>query len=561
VISKFCDDGRVKQESSNSINKMLKLHLSHLTHPISILFVSLLSLTSCTSSQTSQSNSKVLVYGSGGDPVNLEPGNVTDGNSLIVHSQIYDRLLDFKPGTAELQPALATQWSSSPDGKVWTFKLRKGVKFQDGTELNAAAVAFNIQRWWDSAHPQGYRQAGKVYEIWPQLFGGFKGDPKSLLKDIKTPDALTVQFVLKQPFAAFPDAIGSSYFGIASPAAIKKAGARYGTPGALAIGTGPFQFKEWKMGDRVVLTKNPTYWQPNLPKSDQVVIRFIKDPAARLAQIRAGQLDLTVQLIPDQQSEIKADPNLKIIPRPSFNVGYLSLNPSYKPLSDKRVRQAIAHALNRPAMVKAFWGGMATTDDHFTPPILAWSQLATLKGYEFNPQTAKHLLQAAGYGKGFDLDLWYMPVSRPSFPTPKAIAEAMASDLGAVGIRAKLKTKDWAAYLSDRHKAPGYQAFMMGWTGDYGDPDTFYYPHFGPGSTHDIGNWKNEQVWTLLEAARATTNKSQHVKMYAQVDQLLAQESLRLPIVHSQELLAHRKNLKGWVPSPLGVESFAAIQK
>ncbi len=539
---------------------MLTLNQKILTSHFSILLMSLLSLTSCNSSQT-QSNSKVLVYGAGGDPVNLEPGNVTDGNSLIVHAQIYDRLLDFNPGTAELQPALATQWSSSPDGKLWTFKLRKGVKFQDGTEFNSEAVAFNVRRWWDPAHPQGYRQAGKIYEIWPQLFGGFKGDPKSLLTDIKTPDASTVQFVLKQSFAAFPDAIGSSYFGIASPTAIKKAGARYGTPSGLAVGTGPFLFKEWKTGDRVVLTKNLSYWKPDLPKSDQMVMRFVKDPAARLAQLRSGQLDFTVELIPDQKNEVNADPNLKIVARPSFNVGHLSLNPSYKPLADRRVRQAIAHSLNRPALVKAFWGGMATTDDHFTPPILAWSQLATLKGLDFNRQTAKKLLKDAGYEKGFDLDLWYMPVSRPSFPTPKAIAEAMASDLGAVGIRAKLKTKDWAAYLSDRRKAPGYQAFMLGWTGDYGDPDTFYYPHFGPGSTQDIGNWQNEKVLTLLEKARSVTQKDQRASLYAQLDQLLAQEAIRLPIVHSQELLAQRKTLNGWVPSPLGVESFAAIQK
>ncbi|MGB8703172.1 MAG: ABC transporter substrate-binding protein, partial [Thermosynechococcaceae cyanobacterium] len=538
---------------------MTKRDLSLLGQLLCVVCLGGLGLTSCTS--TSNQKAKVLVYGSGGDPVNLEPGNVTDGNSLIVQTQIYDRLLDFKPGTTDLQPALATQWSSSPDGTVWTFKLRQGVQFQDGTAFNAAAVVFNVQRWWDPSHPQGHRSAGKVYEIWSQLFGGFKGDPNSLLQAVKTPDAATVQFVLKQPFAAFPDAIASGYFGIASPAAIQKAGPKYGTPGSLAVGTGPFRFQEWRTGDRIVLTKNPSYWQPSLPKSDQVVIRFVKDPAARLAQLRAGQLDFTVDMVPDQQPEIKADPKLQAIVRPSFNVGYLGLNPSYKPLADVRVRQAIAHALNRPAMTKAFWGGLAQTDDHFTPPILAWSQFTALKGYAYAPSTAKQLLTAAGYPQGFTLDLWYMPVSRQSFPTPKAIAEAMAADLAAVGIRANLKTKDWAAYLSDRHKPPGYQAFMLGWTGDYGDPDTFYYPHFGPGGTSDIGNWKDESLWKLLATARAAGDREQRAKLYAQADQILNREVLRLPIVHSQALLAQRATLSGWVPSPLGIESFAAIQR
>ncbi|HAX80712.1 MAG TPA: ABC transporter substrate-binding protein, partial [Cyanobacteria bacterium UBA11372] len=137
----------------------------------------------------------VLVYGSGGQPVNLEPGNITDGNSTIVQDQIYDRLLEFKPGTTELAPSLATNWSVSQDGKTWTFKLRSGVKFHDGSEFNALAVKFNVERWWDEKHPNGYRDAGKTYQIWPQVFGGFKGEPNSLLQNIVVVDKSTIQFV------------------------------------------------------------------------------------------------------------------------------------------------------------------------------------------------------------------------------------------------------------------------------------------------------------------------------------------------------------------------------
>jgi peptide/nickel transport system substrate-binding protein len=139
---------------------------------LSLLIVTALSVVSCAPAGNS---SKVLIYGATGDPINLEPGNVTDGNSLVVQIQLYDRLLDFKPGTAELQPALATAWSSDATGQIWTFKLRPGVKFHDGTTLDAEAVAFNFRRWWDAADPQGYRQAGKIYEIWTALLGGFKG--------------------------------------------------------------------------------------------------------------------------------------------------------------------------------------------------------------------------------------------------------------------------------------------------------------------------------------------------------------------------------------------------
>lgn len=514
-----------------------------------------------TPTATAPTQKQVLVYGSVGSPVNLEPGNITEGNSLIVQQQIYERLIEFKPGTTDPQPALATSWSVSADGKVWTFKLRPGVKFHDGTNFDAQAVKFNVERWWDAKNPNGYRNAGRSYEIWQQIFGGFKGEPNSLLQNLVAVDNSTIQFVLKQPFAAFPVAIGSGYFGIASPAAIKKAGENYGTPSSLAVGTGPFIFKQWRTGDRVLLEKNPNYWQKGFPKSNQLVIRFVTDPAARLAQLRAGQIDLTVDFAPDQNKELQSDENLDPVPRPSFNVGYLALNPSYKPLADVRVRQAIALGINRKQIVQGFWGDLGQHTPHFTPPSLNWSQSNKITEYEHNPQKAKQLLTEAGYPNGFDLELWYMPVSRPYFPTPKPIAEAFAADLSAIGIRVKLNTKDWAAYLADRKKSPGYQAYMMGWTGDYGDPDNFYYPHFGPGGTDDLGGWKNNRVIQLLNQGRATGDKAARTKIYAEVDEILHRELVRLPIVHSQPLAAKRKNIQGWVPSPLGTETFEAVEK
>ena len=502
-----------------------------------------------------------LVYGSVGQPVNLEPGNISDGNSIMVQDQIYNRLMEFKPGTTELVPGLATEWSVSKDGKTWTFKLREGVKFHDGTDFNAQAVKFNVERWWDPKNQYGYRNAGKTYEIWGDLFGGYKGSAYSFLQEVVVEGKNTVKFLLKQPFAAFPSAIAAGYFGIASPSAIKKAGASYGTPSSTAVGTGPFIFKEWRPGDRIVLEKNPNYWKRGFPKSDQLVMRFITDPAARLAQLRAGTIDFTVDLTPDQLAEIQRDPNLQAINRPSFNVGYLGLNPSYKPLSKIEVRQAIAVAINQKEIVKAFWGELGECTGHFTPPLFEDYQSEKVTKYPYNPPAAKQTIAQAGYPNGFDLELWYMPVSRPYFPNPKPIAEAIAAELSAIGIKVKLKTKDWAAYLADRKKPPGYQAFMLGWTGDASDPDNFYYSHFGPGATTDLGNWKNDQVIKLLNQGRATGDKAERTKIYKQVDEILYQEVVRIPIVHSQPLLAKRKKVTGWTPSPLGSEPLDEVTK
>ena len=545
---------------------------------LAVAFALAIALSDCSSPSTNQASNSTsspstpaatpaaapagaLVFGSGGEPVNLESGNITEGNSIYLQDQIYDRLIAFKPGTKELEPGLATEWKPSDGGKVWTFKLRPGIKFHDGTDFDAEAVRFNVDRWWNEKSEYGYRNAGKTYEIWGELFGGYKGTPKSLVQDVVAEGKDSVKFVLKQPFTAFPAALATGYFGIASPAAIKKAQAKYGTPSSLAVGTGPFVFKEWRTGDSIVLTKNPNYWKQGLPKSEQLVFRFITDPAARLAQLRAGTIDLTVDLAPDQLKELQKDSNLTAVPRPSLNVGYLGLNTSYEPFKKPEVRQAIAQAINKSEIVKAFWGESAESDPHFTPPTFKEFQSQNLTDYHFDPQKAKQLLAQAGYPNGFNLQLWYMPVSRPYYPTPKPIAEAFAADLNAIGIKVSLQTKDWAAYLADRNKPPGFQAFMMGWTADYGDPDNFYYPHFGPGSTADIGNWKNEQVFQLLDQGRAASGKAERIKIYQQVEEILNKEVVRVPIVHSQPLLAKRKNVNGWTPSPLGSEPLESVSK
>ncbi|MGF1537949.1 MAG: ABC transporter substrate-binding protein [Elainellaceae cyanobacterium] len=502
-----------------------------------------------------------LVYGAGGQPVALTPGNITDGNSLIAQYQIYDRLIDTEPGSTELIPSLATDWSASDDGLTWTFNLRDDVTFHDGTDFNAEAVVFNFNRWWDPEFEFGYREEGALYEIWTYLFGGFKGDEASTVASIEAVGDYTVEFGLAEPFAAFPAAISSGYFGMASPTAIQEAGADFGTPSGAAVGTGPFVFEEWISGDRITYTKNENYWQDGLPKVDQLVISFVEDPAARLAQLRAGGLDFTVDLTPDQLPEIEGDDSLEAVFRPSFNVGYLALNPSYEPLSSPEVRQAIAQAINKPAIVDAFWGELGNTDGHFVPASLEDYRAEGVDDYAYAPEAAQQALADAGYADGFEMDLWYMPVSRPYFPNPKPIAEAFAAELSQIGVTVNLQTKDWGAYLEDRNQAPGFQSFMLGWTGDYGDPDNFLYAHFGPGATQDLGNYEDPEMFSLLNKARTASETGEREDIYKEVDQMLFDKALRIPIVHSQPLLAKQANVSGWDPSPLGSESFATVEK
>ncbi|AIZ45189.1 peptide ABC transporter substrate-binding protein [Deinococcus radiopugnans] len=494
-----------------------------------------------------------LVYGASDDPVSLEPGNIIDITSILAQQQIYDRLVGFKEGTSDPVPGLATSWTSNKDATQWTFTLRKNVKFHDGTPFNADAVVYNFSRWWDPKAAQGYRDQGRTYEVWEQLLGGFKGTSGSVVKAITKVSDSSVRFDLNKSMSVFPEVIGSGYFGIASPAAIKKEGAKYGTPASKPAGTGPFVFQSWRTGDRVTLSPNKSYWG-NKAKVDSLIIRTIKDPNARLNELKAGTIDFASDLTPESLGSVQADKNLVAIKRPSFNTGFLSLNNNNPYLKNDKVRQAISMAINKKAIVEAFYNGLGVSDASFMPPVLAWANSKNVPAdYKFDPAAAKKLLADAGYPNGISIDLWYMPVSRPYFPNPKPIAEAMAADLGAIGIKINLKTEDWAKYLEDRNKAPGFDMYIIGWIGDYGDPDNFY-SVYSP-SASDI-NWNPPELQRLLEQGRKAIGRSDKARIYAQVQELTYKANYRIPLVHSQPLAAARNYVKGWIPSPLGSEAF-----
>ncbi|ACO45908.1 ABC transporter substrate-binding protein [Deinococcus deserti] len=499
-----------------------------------------------------------LVFGANGEPVSLESGNITDGISILIQRQIYDTLVDFKNGTTDTEPGLATSWKSNANATQWTFNLRRNVKFHDGTPFNADAVVFNMSRWWDKSHPYGFRDQGRTYEIVGDLLGGFKGDATSVIKNIVKVNDYTVRVDLNKPSSVFPEVIGAGYFGIASPTAIRKDGAKYGTPASKPIGTGPFIFQSWRTGDRVTLVANKAYWGTK-PKVDTVVIRAIKDASQRLNELKAGTIDFTGDLSPDSLKAINADRNLVAVKRPSFNVGFFTMNNKNQYLKNAQVRQAITMAVNKKAIVDAFWNGLGVSNASFLPPVLDWANSKSVPAdYKYDPAAAKKLLADAGYPNGFTIDLWYMPVSRPYFPTPKPIAEAIAADLSAIGIKVNLKTEDWAKYLEDRNKEPGFDMYMIGWTGDYGDPDNFYGAYYGPNGSSDI-NWNPPEVQALLERGRAAVGKAEKAKVYAQLHELTYKAAYRIPMVHSNPLAAARSYVKGWIPSPLGSEAFNTI--
>ncbi len=497
-------------------------------------------------------NDKVFVFARSGDASGLDPINVTDGESLYVTQQIFDTLLDYEEDSTEVKPALATEWENSKDGKEWTLKLRKDVKFHDGTPFNAEAVKFNFDRWRDEKNP--YHQGDFAY--YTAMFSGFPG----VIKDVVVVDEYTVKFVLTKPMAPFLANLAMATFGMSSPEAIKKYGEDYFKN---PVGTGPFKFVKWEKDQQVVVEKNPEYWGQKA-KVDRIVFRTIPDNSARLLELKAGTIDAMIGLNPDDIQTVKDDSNLQLMLRPSMNVGYLAMNMEKKPLDNVKVRQAINYAVNKQAIIDAFYGGLAKPAKNPLPPSL-WGYNDNVKGYEYDPAKAKALLAEAGFPNGFKTTLWAMPVARDYMPQPKEIGQAIQQDLAKVGIDAKIVTYDWTTYIQKGEKGE-HDLYLFGWTGDNGDPDNFLFylldkTNTVKGSAGNVSFYRDDRVSALLTEAQQESDQAKRAKLYEQAQVLVSEHAPWVPLVHSTPPIAAKKSITGWLPHATGTECFVSLDK
>ena len=507
-----------------------------------------------------------FIFGAQGEPVDLDPAIITDGISSSITRQIYEGLTKYKGATTEVIPALAEKWTASADGTVWTFTLRQNVKFHDGTPFDAEAVVWNFEWQRFSAQPQHamLTKAGRTFEYYGAQFGGF--DDKSLITKVEAVNPSTVRFTLKNPQGPFLANLAMFTFDLVSPTAVQKWGLEFSKH---PVGTGPYRFVDWKVGQEVTLEANPDYWdKADAPKIPRVIVRNIKDNSQRLAALKAGEIHGMEGLNPDDVKVVRADPNLQIILRPTNTTGYVAFNFHVKELQDKRVREAFAHAINKKGIVDALYGGTGLAATQFQPPPL-WGYNKDLKDYDYNPQQARDLLKEAGFGQGLKevtwddgrkepLQFWYMPVSRPYYPNPKEIAEAMAADLAKVGITVQLQTTDWAVYM-DKSRRGQLSLYMLGWTGDNGDPDNFVCYFFCALGQPRMGFYANQALTDVLLEAQKMTEQGKRAELYRKAEQMIHDDVARLFIAHNQPPLAFLKSVKGYVANPTSSEFFNTV--
>ena len=523
-------------------------------------FARLLAATMLVTGLASAAEAKTLVYCSEGSPENFNPQVNTTGTSFDAARPVYNQLVEFEPGTTKLRPGLAESWEVSPDGMEVTFHLRKGVKFHSSKQFkptrdfNADDVLFSFNRMWKEDNPY-HKVSGGAYDYFNDM------EMPSLLKSIEKLDDYTVKFTLTRPNAPFLANLGMDFATILS-AEYADAMLKAGKPEQVdqqPIGTGPFSFVAYQKDAVIRYKAFPDYWGPKA-KIDDLVFAITKDPTARWAKLQKNECQVMIGPNPADLDAMAKDENINLLSQPGLNIAYLSFNTTKPPFDKKEVRQALTMAIDQATIIKDVYGGAGQAAKNFIPPTI-WSYNDKIEPYKYDPEKAKELLKAAGVEEGFESDLWWMPVTRPYNPNAKRIAELMQADFEKVGIKSKLVSYEWGEYRK-RLQAGEHQMGQLGWSGDNGDPDNFFFllgcEGARPGG-QNLSKWCNKEFEELFQKAKTTFDVAERTKLYEQMQEILHEEAPVFNIAHSVVYEPIRKNVTNYKVSPLGRREFGEV--
>ena len=451
----------------------------------------------------------VLIVGQIAEPKSLDPAAVTAVNDFRILVNLYEGLVKYAPGTLEVAPGLAESWEISEDGTEYTFKLREGVTFHDGTPLTAEAVKFNFDRMLNEDHP--FHNTGPF----PLAFFF------SAVEETVAVDDLTVTFKLNGPYAPFLSNLAYSPGLIVSKAGVESMGAEFGRNPS---GTGPFKFVEWRSNEAVVVEANPDYWD-GAPSLQAVVFRPITDANTRTAEMLAGGIDVMVEVPPVALSEFQSD-DYVVVEQAGPHVWFLILNAKEGPFANKLVRQAANYAVNKESLVNDVLEGTAEVAAGPTPPAFAWAYNDSLEPYPYDPDKARELIAEAG-AEGAELT-FYVTEGGSGMLDPIAMGTAIQADLEAVGFDVTIETYEWNTFLGEVNPGLEGKADMaeMAWMTN--DPDTLPFLALRTGAWPDAGGfnsgyYSNPEVDTLLEAARVATDQDERAALYQEM-QVIVQE-------------------------------------
>jgi peptide/nickel transport system substrate-binding protein len=480
-----------------------------------------------------------LVIGIAADPTGLDPEAVLNNTSGFVMATIFDSLVRYKPGTTEVAPGVAERWDVTPDGLTYTFHLKHGLKFTDGTPLDAQAVFWNVDRQLNKANPQYIYNTGPV-EGYTDFTYGDVASYKAIGDD-------AIQFVFKKPSAPFLNSMAMVWNGLISPAAAAKYGKDLRNH---PVGSGPFILREWRQRDEVILDANPDYWGGK-PKVDHLVFKELPDPQAAVLALKRGEIQILGDVSTQTLPAIKSDPNLVVLTQPGLAVSGVELPTEVAPFSDKRVRQAMNYAVDKNAIDKALFSGQAVP---MTSPLpqAQWGFDPSLKGYPYDPKKAQALLKEAGVQPGLKVEFLTYNSPRGYNPAGPNLAVAIQGYLKKVGIDADVRQMEIGAYLSTVRSGTYKGLALEGWTGDNGDPDNFIGELWGAKNI-PINNWahyNSPELEKLLAEALVVSDQAKRTKIYDQAQKMVVDDAPWIFVNSTLQIRAISKNVKGFQLNP-----------
>jgi dipeptide transport system substrate-binding protein len=506
-------------------------------------------------------SAKTLVFCSEGSPENFYPAINTTGTSFDANSQIYSRMVDFERGGTTVVPSLAERWDISPDGKTYTFHLRRGVKwhsnriFKPSRDFNADDIVFSFERQWKENHPF-FKVTSSNHSYFNDM-----GLP-ILLNSVEKLDDYTVRVALNEPEAPFLSDLAMEFAGIQSKEyadAMMKAG----TPEKIdqePIGTGPYFLVQYQKDAVIRYRAFADYWDGKA-KIDDLVFSITPDAAVRWAKLQKGECHVMPYPNPADLDAMRRNPSIQVLEQPGLNIGYLAYNTTKKPFDDVRVRKALNMAINKKAIIDAVYLSTGIAAKNPIPPSM-WSYNDDIMDDPFNPVAAKKLLSEVGYPNGFDTDLWAMPVQRPYNPNARRIAELMQADLAKIGVRAEIRSFEWGEY---RKRAQNGEHMMaqLGWTGDNGDPDNFLHSLLGCNAARidgsNIAKFCYPPFEELVVKAKSVSDQAERTELYRKAQVVFKERAPWFTIAHALQLKPVRKEVVDFKLSPFGRHTFYGV--
>ena len=500
---------------------------------------------------------KPLVYCADASPEGFDPGLWDSTSTSNVTSQLFEGLVDLKRGGTEIVPQLATAWAVSADAKTFTFTLRRGVKFHTAPyftptrEFNADDVLFTFGRFFDSQHP--FNVAFPATFVYPQSLG--------LAQMVAGIDRLgdhQVRFRLSSANITFLSILSGAFAGIHSAeygAQLLKSG-RASAINNQPVGSGPYRFKSYKKDDVIRMQAHPEHWG-GVQKTAALVYSISREPNVRVQKLARGECHVAAPIRDVDISALERHPQVQILKTQALNISYLGFNMKRAPTSRQEVREALDIAVDRSALFRVLFprGDAMQAVSAFPPAIPGYNR--QLKN-EFNPERAKQLLAAAGYANGLEIDLWALPIARPTNPNGQLMAQMIQQDWAKIGVKARVVTYEWGEYLK-RANSGEHHVYMSGWSGDTGDADDFLAPNLSCAASRGGIKFCDKEFDALLDAARGEVDTPKRLAMYERAQVIFKRVRPWITMAHSSVYIPLRRDVRGFVMSPNGSVDFEGV--